>query len=515
MNLDSWIKYRFGVKPNSKTGKSSNVICKSTKDIIKEELSLKKAVHDKDWSTILTDHSTEHEKLIDPTYHSVNSNVHQDYHKLVHGTDTVHDTIPDAAEGISAKIIHKVGDNHFMTKPYFSKENRKVPLSGWSIMTTHNLYKAGGLKDLVEDVGVTPVNKTQHKNPVHVTVHKFAKDYKNAAELPRGGPKKNIKTPTVDLDAATIANPDLKEHEAVSVLDNYKNINNANMLHARQIGMMDFLTGNYDRHGNNLLVSNQESYKGRNLLAIDHDRSFNYLSISSPHEEYEKSAMARILGDHAGHKSDDHDHALSNWWKENKAEIYNEMNRNLNSISDHHLRKYVRRNFDQRYQMISDWADSYKDHKKSFFEKNIDSVISSHPLHHVDDESVQRVKDSLPENKLQALDIIFDQIKKPKEELDPKQIYAVQKIASDYLMDMPDKDVASFFSRDDSDQRIKTLKNDILMDMKREPEKHKSKMQHLIRVNQDLPEGSKFLNPFWEKHLAEVLSDNQIKAGAA
>lgn len=504
MSVDRWIKTRLNAnKPQAIRIKETPL--KPVADIIKEEVELLKSIHESHLNTLEQNHAEEQSNNVKSDYHYVNSETHQGHQKAIHDPSFKTELDPDLNKGLSPKVIHKVDDNYFMTKPYYAKKENEVPLSGWSSMTTSNLYKAAGLKDLIENINTSMINLSENKK-IPVTVHKFAKNYTNAADLLRVNPNPKIEVnpeeETLPLGASPREN--MTERE-------YKNLNSINPLHARQIGVMDFLTGNYDRHGNNLLVSNEKEGDFRKLLAIDHDRAFTYLPVSSPYDDYEKSAMTRILGESGGQKTDDHDNDLSAWWSNNKSSIYKEMNRNLNEIEDHQLRKYVRRNFDQRYQLISDWANTYPAKKRGFFEKDTDSIITHHPLGKADDDSIIAIKDSLPEDKKVAVDMLLDQMKKPRSDFTPTQFHAIQSVASDLISELPDADLVRFFSTIDSGERIKSFKNDVLMDMKTKIDKNHSKIKKLLDVNAELPTDARFLNPFWDLHLNRILNEHKKK----
>ena len=499
MSVNKWIKSRLNTnKANAPKAKEAPL--KPLSEIIKEEVELLKSNHENHLNTLAGNHEEEQASDVKSTYHYVNSDTHQGHQKAIHDPSFKVELDPDINKGISPKVIHKVDDDHFMTKPYYSKKEKEIPLSGWSSMTTSNLYKAAGLKDLIENINTSMVSISQSKK-IPVTVHKFTKNYTNAADLTRAAPDLTTKVDPEEktLPMGTTPQPNLTERE-------YQNLNSINPLQARQIGVMDFLTGNYDRHGNNLLVSNDKKEDFRDLLAIDHDRAFTYLPVSSPYDEYTKSAMTRILGDSGSQKNDDHYNSLAVWWNDNKHAIYKEMNRNLNEIENHQLRKYVRRNFDQRYQLISDWADMYPTTNKGFFEKDTGSIITHHPLGMTDSDSVKKLKESLPKNKTVAVDMLIDQMKKPRSEYSPAQFHAIQSVASNLIPGLPESDLVRFFSTIDPGERIKSFKNDVLMDMKRNLDKNYAKIKKLLDINSELPLDSKFLNPFWDLHLNRILS---------
>ena len=269
MSIENWIASRLH---KAKPRKAQKVLDRplSTKQLIAAEVALRKDIQDRDWSGIWMAHAPDQAKQVDHTYHEVNSKpVSKQYENMLSSSSKVHDTMPEFKDkGISSKMVHQSGDDIFMTKPYH--DQRHLPLAGFSIMTSHNLYHAGGLGHLVEDVSTHSINRLPHKGAVQVTVHQFAKNHTNAFKLPRGftpppeesSPQDDIETQAHGEDA--IQNPPIvpsaeKTNVRVgeqnfpddkTVMDTglassvgpgglYENINNVNPSNARQIGMMD------------------------------------------------------------------------------------------------------------------------------------------------------------------------------------------------------------------------------------------------------------------------------------
>lgn len=499
MNIEKWINGRYKLK--AKKSPIVKSIVKSTQLIISEEIELRKAIKDKDWLNISMDHDKDQESKVSSTYHTVNSKIDPEYHSHFYDKSNTYDTAPDIGGGISPKIINNFNGQKFMTKPYYGKSLRDVPLSGFSVMATKNLYHAGGIKDLVEDVSATSLSRGKQKIPV--TVHKFAGGFKNAAEFKKNNEiagrtvTHNSSVGTTNMIDMANTDEDLTEKKPVNV-----NPHNINQLHAKKIGAMDFLVGNFDRHANNLMVGGIGDNGERNLLAIDHDRSFDYKPHNSPFSQYNISAMSNWMGDDSAYTSNEKDKELASWWTNNKDSIYSEMNNNLREIGDHQLRKYVRRNFDQRHQMLSNWADNHKNTNKSFFQDL--EPVNAHPLHTTDEDGLAHLRESLPDNKLESVNLLVNLMKQPKGE-DPSKYFALQTVAGEVLGEMDDDQFVRFFSRTESDKRVVSFKNDILMDMKVDMKKNQYKIKKLLEVNDALPKDSKFLTPHWQLHLSRLV----------
>lgn len=271
----------------------------------------------------------------------------------------------------TGKAVYDIKDDQgqahrFLLKPYHEKVVPRVrkwmhnhPHQGWSEMTNQALYHSAGIGDL-------------HQN-VHV------------AEVPMQKPNKpeNVDPKTLKLGAST--EPALVVHmkpgvEPVSGVWNGKHrvFTPEEREQVKKIGLMDMLTNNLDRHGDNLLWDNAS---GR-FLAIDHSRSFQYKSPSKTrgrgHDPLEDnlgnyiaqggvSAVDSSVGDvknqfhpesrnDAAHKLIDEWTPVFEWWDKNKEAIRNKMNERLEHIKDSGIREHIRRNFDARWNHLNQYA---------------------------------------------------------------------------------------------------------------------------------------------------------------
>jgi len=235
--------------------------------------------------------------------------------------------------GISAKLVHKVeheeGHDTYMIKPYHKKIESKTrtyvkhPILGWATMANRNLYKAGGIGHLCEDVSV------HEHDGLPMTVHKFAK---GLSETMRGH----------DLSK-------LPHNKAMACA-----------LQAKQIAIMDFLSNNLDRHGGNLL------YGDGKFLAIDHERSFQYHGSQSLNNisSYvsQNTALKSALYNEKYSFKDDWGDKLSTWWDKNGGKIKSAFEKELKHIKDETIREHVEANFMKRWGYVDDMVrNSYTD----------------------------------------------------------------------------------------------------------------------------------------------------------
>lgn len=211
---------------------------------------------------VVSDHSKEetkeHLKPVKAAYESAHKEALEPSTAGLHGIGQV-----------SPKVLYKVGDHSLMVKPYQEEDN---PMSGFAESTSHDIYHAAGLGHLHQ--------------PSFVSKH--------------GQGKYEIPATVIKLD-----------HEAVPVhkapISAVRQQNPALDDEARKISLMDFVTGNRDRHAGNLMVQ-----KNGHLLAIDHARAFEAQPMSLA-QAANKNGPGVITGGLAQHQGAYRD-LLQNWW---------------------------------------------------------------------------------------------------------------------------------------------------------------------------------------------------------
>lgn len=308
---------------------------------------LEKAIAPKDFSKIKVSHNRGFTPTIDFKSHIKSHPAHEGYlNHIVNSPDVVKNRL-DRSGGIATKMIHdvrpqessqqmgfedqetpKVEAATYMTKPYFAhaesstKSYSKHPIKGWATLTTKDLLHAADMGHMAEDV------QAHVHNGVPVTVHKFSEEHE-----PFIGPSQQI-----------------------------------HPLDAQKIAVMDFLTGNNDRHGGNIMVS-KNSYEDKDRgqqynspLLIDHERNFQYnRAQSNKFGKYNPSSRetpANFLHDnfalnqmtdssdrsHPEEQGDD----LHAWWKNAAPKVKEAFNKNIEHIKDPALRSHIENNFNQR-----------------------------------------------------------------------------------------------------------------------------------------------------------------------
>lgn len=150
---------------------------------------------------------------------------------------------------------------------------------------------------------------------------------------------------------------------------------------ARQIGLMDFLTNNLDRHETNLLYDHDRGQ----MLAIDHSRSFQYKthdkSVAAGKEDslgnYIRlnSAVKNVIGTKAFGDSSamnqwNEDWGKTfEWWKQNAPAVRKTMADRLAMVKDRTVRNHIQKNFDVRAKMLDEYArDGHENYGQSSWE---------------------------------------------------------------------------------------------------------------------------------------------------
>lgn len=266
-----------------------------------------------------------------------------------------------------AQVPGQQGASKYMIKPYHERTTRnferwtKHPHQGWSEMTSQALFHAAGIGHLHQKVHVDEHDMGPgHEKEPALVVHMEPKMYMQAdmGEL-HGDPH------SVDPNDYTEGHKD-----------------------ARKIAMFDFLSGNLDRHGGNLLQNNpnpdDNTNGGDKLLAIDHGRSFQYMTPNGLLMNTAKTKRPAGASDNFGdyHK----DTALNNaspffppsrggdrhqdyynrqmgaleayqpifeWWGGQSQNVRKAMDARLEQIKDPTIKAHIKRNFETR----ADWLD--------------------------------------------------------------------------------------------------------------------------------------------------------------
>lgn len=314
--------------------------------------------------------------------------------------------------------------DRFMVKPYHEKIVPRMrnwlqhPIQGWAEMTNQALYHAGGIGDLHQRVHVARVpleiKGPKARNNTTAWHNEFWTPEMKRHQLDSiiSGPAYGSKYSRNELagmysDFLAAKQAEVAKTQAklpkdrqetapalvlhmqpqVSTIEDMRNYEFKPdvQAQARQIGLMDFLTNNLDRHSTNLLYD----HANQKLLAIDHSRSFQYKNsdkrplpkMATPYDSLRNYLKGTAIGhllpfperyttdpktgtttrDDARHDTLMEDWTSSwnptmAWWKKHSEPIKAQMNKRLELIRDNTVREHVRANFMRRTRMIDDWA---------------------------------------------------------------------------------------------------------------------------------------------------------------
>lgn len=367
-----------------------------------EELS--KAQNPKDFKGVLSGTNKNGKDVVDHTPDldahppHIDNEVKHYRQRIVGGPDEAK-TIGRSDLGISAKTIFhggpEVGGKRFMVKPYHEDLSawgmNTAPIHGWAEMTNQALYHSAGIGHLHQKVHVSEhlmSNKDVIKNKKEIDTAKriaqrdavkkvrdFAADKAKNLGVQVAKPALNDLFLRIvnqaDLPDADIGEPIIERHPAVVVhMENglkfatdklndmragrHLRLSPSNKEDIRKIHIMDFLVGNLDRHGSNLLFD-----KNDRPLAIDHGLAFQYNSNEADRLGFQDVADRTLRyfegqGEEDRPSSERYRNVMANWWAPNRENIIKTFENRLLSIKDPKLAAKTHKNFMERVK----WLDN-------------------------------------------------------------------------------------------------------------------------------------------------------------
>jgi hypothetical protein len=241
-----------------------------------------------------------------------------------HALDAQPHPIPAEMEGVSPKVVYHLPNtsgtgaptSRYMVKPYAEHDS---PLSGWSEATSQHLYHAAGIGHLHQQSFVAPHGAGKLLAPATV-IH-----LENAQPVNH-----------VDHDEVARKNPGIGED-------------------ARRVGVMDFLTDNTDRHGENLMVRPDGS-----LMAIDHAGSFHYPLVgrdASHSFDHTSGSPVIHLGSY-GPTNEYHENFgdTLKWWRGASGDVRRAFQERMDLVRSPAVEERLRRGFEERADRLDQWA---------------------------------------------------------------------------------------------------------------------------------------------------------------
>jgi hypothetical protein len=386
---------------------------------------LNKAIDPKDFKENIVPHIHKNGKNIVSHKNQMQQfSAHPEYLKMLKDPSTFK-AIP-FQEGISAKMIHKKrgytdkdGDfvffvdpekhSTFMTKPYHpindEAELTRFPLHGWATVTTKALFNAGKIGHLAEDVGL-------HEHEGHpVTVHKF------------------------NNKADQMATAKFDDHDY-------------DPLEVHQIGTMDYLANNLDRHQGNLMVYKDKA-DNSHLMGIDHERNFVYQDTldgqgyDAPETMFGYSALRGL--EHPLKESNlDHPvKPLLDWWKKHGMNIQKEFTNQTSSIVDPAVRKHVYDNFMSRWERMDDWVKNTNP-KDSYRDLHGVDTFDPAPIKQFKQPINQKILKALPKKPRDAISALYDVANRP-DQLNVSQADQVTEALKHIVSKMSPEEIADVY----------------------------------------------------------------------
>jgi hypothetical protein len=305
---------------------------------------LEKAVKSSDWNRIVRGHKKEGESIVDVApYLSEHIESHQHYKAHLNDPKEHKAIGRNEIFGAAPKVIHKdvpegTTTSTVMIKPFHSgpssgsEHHGTNPHFGWATMAAKGLFNAAGMGDNAEDASVH-----SHQG-IPVTIHRFTPGAKDWNKLEPASPWATAEA-----------------KEAVRHPDTLHDLGRG--------AILDFLMGSTDRHGGNLMYTEDIKDNRINPIYIDNERAFQYknpMVENVPHLKQSGGPQTDMIAHHAirqigGTASSliDEDRVRS-WWDDHKHAIKDEFYRHLKNIKDPHIRGHIERNFNQRLEHVDD-----------------------------------------------------------------------------------------------------------------------------------------------------------------
>jgi len=214
---------------------------------------------------------------------------------------------------ISPKAVYHIGEHKLMVKPY---EEEMVPLAGWAEGSSQALYHAAGLGHLHQHSFVSNHGEGKYKIPSSV-----------------------IK---LDMDAVPVLHAAVGEYQK-------KNPHIAD--EARKIAIMDYMTGNDDRHINNLMVR-----PDGHLLAIDNTFAFGTQPQlkSTPNQ---RGTMDKLgITTFAGTDHEPYHNLLKTWWPEVSGKVKEAFDKRLELVTHPEHKRQLQSSFNERFSQLNSMA---------------------------------------------------------------------------------------------------------------------------------------------------------------
>jgi len=215
---------------------------------------------------------------------------------------------PDGKGDIEPKAVYQHGGKRYMVKP---ASNQQTPLSAWNELTNQAMYHAGGIGHLHQKVHATQLNIPGGKGNIQERLH-------NPALVVHMEPGvKSLHQAFSDVGSGYEPGRVADRPEAREAM--------------RRIAIMDYLTGNSDRHSNNLMIQPNGL-----PLAIDHGGLFDggHRPVMD-HSRLLTHNAALVMGGLPGENPEAWK-GTWDWFDKNKGAMLDKFREHANMIPEHY-----------------------------------------------------------------------------------------------------------------------------------------------------------------------------------
>lgn len=500
MDLKSWRNKRLHIEEPRPLQKALEYT-PSTRDLLNLQVNLHKAIKEEDWDNLVDNgHDESLSSSADPSGHQSQHPLGQDFTTFINDPTPYPNLVNPYDTGLSVKSINKTPQGTFMMKPYFEGTMREStnPFSGFSAMTAKSMFNAGGLNSLVEDIS------TGNHKGVPITFHKFADDYDDLKDV-RGTKvsfegNDSVTMPAGDFEHEILDSAQIHQGILHHMDEAYSNPYNINPMQAKQIGIMDYLLGNRDRHGGNIKISRDADQNGfKNLLAIDHDRLFDYNN-----DNFAEQFTNRAFGEHGFqiniHKPEDHDTEVVSWWEKNRSGLLKALHENTKNIKNPVEKSFITESFFNRMEVIDDYTKKYRSAQESgSIRPSMNSIANHAPSSkmRIHGPKMDQLNTALPADPSEAIGSLSDFMSEASNWEDGVQesFSHTFEAVKQRLASASSESVVSLISRTYSDKNAESLKRKIIKEIYNGEDDNLKHVQAILEVDNSLPDGQKFLTP--------------------
>jgi hypothetical protein len=276
---------------------------------------------------------THHEPHVQKQYGTADEDSVHDYESMQSSPNEDHERV-SFTSGIVPKAVYKSkkSGRKFLVKAYHASQDGSDSSAvgdGFGESLIADMYRSAGIGHLIQRT--------------HISNGK-------AQDLDTGG-KKDMPLLVVHMEPHSVTADDFTSHNVLTHAE-------VHSMHPEKmkIEAMDYITGNDDRHHNNVMFR-LDPHTGRphSLMAIDNS-GFNYFSIQKDMFGWQRGF--RDAGFRDGY-DEVHAHDFVKWWRNHSPMIRLAFHKHIVHVKDPANRDSITRHFDDRCARLDRIADHY------------------------------------------------------------------------------------------------------------------------------------------------------------